>query len=147
MVSKGQRRRERRGVQDQTNTWPIRPNMAAGRRPSLVVGRSPMVSEFRESPGDFRKAVFSGMRSLTRITTFTHYNLRLFIVRICCRFVKHISVDYLRYPLPLLRPPQSDGSCQRDGSHSDRSSVKNSHVHENNNFCKSSSNFGEGNGV
>ena len=61
MASKCQRRRERRGVQDQTNAWLIRPNMATGRRPSLVVGRSPVVSEFRESPGDFRKAVFSGI--------------------------------------------------------------------------------------
>ena len=33
------------------------------RRPSLVVGRSPVVSEFRESPGDFRKAVFSAHRN------------------------------------------------------------------------------------
>ena len=33
--------------------------MATGRCPSLVVGRSPVVSEFRESPEDFRKAVFS----------------------------------------------------------------------------------------
>ena len=38
----------------------------------------------------------SWMRSLTRITTFTHYNLRLFFVRICCRFVNIFQL--ITYP-------------------------------------------------